>query len=76
MRLLGVAYPVVTTLVVVSTANHYLLDAVAGAVVVAVGIRLARTWAPDPVRATAPETPLGAFEGDVAQPATTLTRAA
>ena len=76
VRLLGVAYPVVTTLVVVSTANHYLLDAVAGAIVVAVGIRLARTWAPDPVRATAPETPRGAFEGDVAEPAPTLTRAA
>ena len=36
VRLLGVAYPVGTTLVVVSTANHYLLDAVAGAAVVAV----------------------------------------
>ncbi len=42
VRLVAIAYPVVTTLVVVGTANHYLLDAVAGAVVVAVGFRLAR----------------------------------
>ena len=64
-----------TTLVVVSTANHYLLDAVAGAVVVAVGIRLARTWAPEPVPATA-AAPVGAFEGDVTEPAAALSRAA
>jgi hypothetical protein len=42
VRLLALAYPVGTTLVVVATANHYLLDAVAGAAVVAVGIRVAR----------------------------------
>jgi hypothetical protein len=35
VRALGLAYPVLITLVVVATANHYLLDAVAGAVVVA-----------------------------------------
>jgi PAP2 superfamily len=33
LRWLWVAYPLLTTLVVVSTANHYLLDAVAGALV-------------------------------------------
>ncbi len=48
VRALAVAYPVVTTVVVVSTANHYLLDAVAGAAVVAAGIRLARRWGPCP----------------------------
>jgi hypothetical protein len=42
VRIMAVAYPVITTLVVVGTANHYLLDAVAGALVVAVAIRLAR----------------------------------
>ena len=39
-RYLAWLYPVVTTLVVVATANHYLLDAVGGAVVVAVPIYL------------------------------------
>lgn len=41
VRVLAVAYPVVTTLVVVATANHYLLDAVAGAAVVAFGVHVA-----------------------------------
>ena len=50
-RILALAYPVITTLVVVGTANHYLLDAVAGALVVAVGIRLARWWCRRPDRA-------------------------
>jgi PAP2 superfamily len=35
VRLLGAAYPVVTALVVMATANHYLLDVVAGAADVA-----------------------------------------
>ena len=42
VRTLAIAYPVVTTLVVVATANHYLLDAVAGALVVVVGFRCSR----------------------------------
>ncbi len=46
VRALGIAYPLITTLVVVATANHYLLDAVAGAAVAAVGIRVSRRWAP------------------------------
>jgi hypothetical protein len=48
VRALGIAYPVVTTVVVVGTANHYLLDAVAGVAVVAVAalaVRIAR-WRP------------------------------
>ena len=36
-RWAGVAYPLVTTVVVLSTGNHYLLDAVAGAIVMAMG---------------------------------------
>lgn len=40
VRWLGVAYPVATTLVVLSTGNHYLLDAVAGAFVMALGAGL------------------------------------
>ncbi|CAL9454382.1 phosphatase PAP2 family protein [Streptomyces sp. enrichment culture] len=36
----GVIYPLVTTLVVMGTANHYFLDAVAGAAVMGVGLLL------------------------------------
>jgi hypothetical protein len=41
VRVLGVAYPVVTTLVVMATGNHYLLDAVAGFAVMGLGALLA-----------------------------------
>lgn len=41
VKALGVSYPVATTLVVMATGNHYLLDAVAGAVVVALGAAVA-----------------------------------
>ncbi|MBD0707879.1 MULTISPECIES: phosphatase PAP2 family protein [unclassified Streptomyces] len=37
----GVLYPLVTTVVVLGTANHYLLDAVAGAAVMGAGLLLA-----------------------------------
>ncbi|GGU35592.1 phosphatase PAP2 family protein [Streptomyces daghestanicus] len=40
-RIAGVVYPLVTTVVVMGTANHYLLDAVAGAVVMGAGFLLA-----------------------------------
>ncbi|GGU87481.1 inositol phosphorylceramide synthase [Streptomyces litmocidini] len=40
-KALGVAYPLVTALVVMGTANHYLLDAVAGAAVMGAGLLLA-----------------------------------
>ena len=46
VKVLAVAYPLGTTLVVVATANHYLLDAIAGALVVAVGIQLSRRLSP------------------------------
>lgn len=36
----GVVYPLVTTIVVMGTANHYFLDAVAGAAVMAAGLLL------------------------------------
>lgn len=42
VRALGAAYPVVTTVVVMGTANHYLLDAVAGAAVMGAGYLAAR----------------------------------
>jgi hypothetical protein len=37
MRILGLLYPLTTTFVVMATANHFILDAVGGAVVMAVG---------------------------------------
>jgi hypothetical protein len=40
VRGLGVAYPLVTTFVVMATGNHYFLDAVAGALVMAIGALL------------------------------------
>jgi hypothetical protein len=42
MRTLAVAYPLLTTLVVMGTANHYFLDAVAGAAVMCLGALLTR----------------------------------
>ncbi|MFC8586349.1 phosphatase PAP2 family protein [Streptomyces sp. NPDC057217] len=41
VKALGVAYPLLTTVVVMGTANHYLLDAVAGAAVMGAGYLLA-----------------------------------
>ena len=43
VRRLAVAYPVVVVLVVLSTANHYLLDAVAGLLVLLAGYAISRT---------------------------------
>ncbi|MFF5567228.1 phosphatase PAP2 family protein [Streptomyces sp. NPDC012623] len=42
VRWLGVAYPVMITVVVMGTANHYFLDAVAGVAVMAAGAALTR----------------------------------
>ncbi|MEU6575822.1 phosphatase PAP2 family protein [Streptomyces sp. NPDC046805] len=39
-RILGVGYPLLTAIVVMGTANHYLLDAVAGAAVMGAGLLL------------------------------------
>ncbi len=52
VRVLAVAYPIGTTLVVVATANHYLLDAVAGAAGVAIAIRLSGRLSPRPAGRT------------------------
>nr|WP_258539736.1 phosphatase PAP2 family protein [Streptomyces ipomoeae] len=41
VRAAAVAYPLITTIVVMGTANHYFLDAVAGAAVMGVGLLLA-----------------------------------
>jgi PAP2 superfamily len=44
VRGLGIAYPTLTALVVMSTANHYLLDVVAGAADVALGAGIIAVW--------------------------------
>ncbi|MFI5985807.1 phosphatase PAP2 family protein [Streptomyces sp. NPDC051555] len=41
LRVLGAAYPLLTTLVVMGTANHYFLDAAAGAGVMGIGFLIA-----------------------------------
>ncbi|MEV5219953.1 phosphatase PAP2 family protein [Streptomyces syringium] len=41
-KIAGVGYPLAITIIVMGTANHYFLDAVAGAVVMGVGFLLAR----------------------------------
>ncbi|MDT4911406.1 MAG: hypothetical protein QOC66_534 [Pseudonocardiales bacterium] len=41
VKILGIAYPIATTVVVMATGNHYLLDAVAGGVTMAAGALLA-----------------------------------
>ncbi len=42
VRALGVIYPLLTIVVVMATANHYLLDAVGGALVMGLGLLLVR----------------------------------
>ncbi len=37
VRLAGIAYPLLTTIVVMGTANHYFLDAAAGTTVMGIG---------------------------------------
>jgi hypothetical protein len=44
VKALGVMYPVTTTLVVMATGNHYLLDAIAGGVDMAIGAALMWTF--------------------------------
>jgi PAP2 superfamily len=41
VKLLGIAYPLTTTFVVMATGNHYLLDAIAGGITMAAGALLA-----------------------------------
>ncbi len=54
VKLLGITYPIATTFVVMATGNHYLLDAIAGAVTMAAGALLAAAL---PRRSSGP--PLG-----------------
>ncbi|MGW4686016.1 phosphatase PAP2 family protein [Streptomyces sp. NPDC004244] len=77
LRAFGVAYPAVTVLVVMGTANHYFLDAVAGAAVMGLGHAAARvlsgrtrarTKTPATVREAVREAP-PAGAGETAPPA-------
>lgn len=60
VRLLGALYPVLTTLVVMGTANHYLLDAAGGVVVVAAGLAVQYALTGRSGLAAAPEEPVEA----------------
>lgn len=44
VRVLGTLYPVATLVVIVSTANHFWLDAVGGLLCLALGFTLSRAW--------------------------------
>ncbi|MGW6137003.1 phosphatase PAP2 family protein [Streptomyces sp. NPDC055144] len=44
VRILGLLYPALTLVVIVSTANHFWLDAVGGMVCLAFGFTVARLW--------------------------------
>jgi hypothetical protein len=57
VKALGVAYPITTTLVVMATGNHYLLDAIAGGVTMGAGALLASAL---PRRAMVVVEPIGA----------------
>ena len=59
IRRLAVAYPVLVVLVVMSTANHYLVDAVAGLAVLLIGYGIARTAVRLGWLKPAPPTPIG-----------------
>jgi hypothetical protein len=48
VRWLGIAYPLVTLVVIMGTANHYLLDAVGGAVAIALGFGAQRAISGEP----------------------------
>ena len=45
VRLAAVAYPVLTTLAVLATANHFVLDVLAGLLTLALAVGLAAAWA-------------------------------
>jgi hypothetical protein len=71
-RWLGVAYPIVLSVVVMATANHYLLDVVGGIVVIGVGAGVAwlfRTAA----RRIRPQHVSGAIEAARSSPPTATT---
>jgi hypothetical protein len=59
-------YPALTTLVVMATANHYLLDAVAGALCAVAGLAVARLAAPAPSGRSAGSIPAGTAAAAVA----------
>lgn len=54
IKVLGIAYPFATFAVILGTANHYVLDAVGGLVVLALGFLLQRIIQGRPVFAAAP----------------------
>lgn len=75
VKALGILYPIMTTVVVMATGNHYLLDAVAGAVTMAAGalitMLILRVW---PAARIATERPT--LDGLLSEQTITAVRAA
>lgn len=67
IRVLGVCYPLVTTVVILSTANHFIADAVAGAVTLAIGFLIQRLLTGRP--AYPPLRPFRDSQGKIRRPA-------
>ena len=57
LRVLAVAYPIITLMVIVGTANHFIIDAVGGAVVVAAGFGVQWLMSGRPAHEPAPDPP-------------------
>jgi hypothetical protein len=57
LRVLGIAYPIATLLVIVGTANHFILDAVGGIVVVVAGFGVQWLMSGHPAHEPAPDPP-------------------
>ena len=72
LRIVGAAYPAAMLLIIVATGNHFIFDAAAGAVVVAVGwlvaSRLAAPALPAPVRLPAPQEAWTPHSAPIARP--------
>jgi PAP2 superfamily protein len=60
VKLLGIAYPLTTTVVVMATGNHYLLDAIAGGITMAAGALLTSAL---PKRSVSVDADAGVDEG-------------
>jgi hypothetical protein len=64
LRILGLLYPIATLLVIVGTANHFILDAVGGLVVVAAGFGVQWLMSGHPAHVPAQDEPEGALPAD------------
>jgi hypothetical protein len=59
LRVLAVCYPIITLMVIVGTANHFIIDAVGGLIVVSAGFGVQRLMSGHPAHEPAPDPPPG-----------------